>query len=577
MKDDGKQEGSGPPPVPVEESTPWYENLLASLGERVLGLPVRRVDTLVTILLIVIADACLYDAPGGTGAACVVVACVVALHALAGGCLRGSDLVLPVVVVLAAGMMVWHSWWLLSVMVWASLVVLAVKLHRSDWRLLESLWAACWTMGMAPLKALGHIVAGAMRGADDGGGAAGKQRKVPVRAVVIPLAVCILFIFIFSAANPVVARLTEDFRRIVAECFDYLFEAITIGRVFTWLLWMMLFAALIRPTAKSFFADFLAKLDQDLRKPAATKSDDGNYTTVLATLISINIVFLAYNCIDANYLWFKAALPGGITWADYTHAGCGWLTFGLFVSTLVIGVMFWRRLNFHPRADRLKLLCYVWAAQNGLLAVGAIRRLQMYIDYSGLTHLRITGIYGSILVASGLAIMVGKVRSNRSFTWLLHNYVLAFAIALVVLALTPADWLCASYNVAKVMEGKPRALRPICLKELSPGALPPLIPLLDYGTKDGDPDKERLVRDGIAALLYRHLAKLEAEESAGWSRWQLSSVWALGHLRAAREHIEAAVPSAHRGKAEQQLRANYDLTEPVPAPEWPTRSRPARR
>ncbi|MFC1463067.1 DUF4153 domain-containing protein, partial [Verrucomicrobiota bacterium] len=506
-------------------------------------------------------------APGGTGAACVLTACVAALFALNGKKLAVTNLSMAGILVLVAGMMVWHHWWLLGVVAWASLVVLAVKLRRPDWRLPESLWASGWTAALAPMKALGHFVAGAMRSADARKAPSTESTRVPVRAILIPLGICILFIFIFSAANPVVARLTEDFRKAIGDWFRYLRDVITLGRIVVWSLWLMAFAALVRPAAKSVLADFLARLDEGLKTPDEDP-DDGNYVTALATLISVNILFLVYNCIDSNYLYFKAALPKGITWADYTHAGCGWLTFGLFVSTMVIGFTFWRRQNFHPKARHLKLFCYIWAVQNGVLAVGAIRRLQMYIDFSGLTHLRITGIYGSLLVASGLAIMVRKVRANRSLIWLLHNYVLAFCVAVVVLVLTPGNWLCASYNARKAMEGKPRALRPICLKELAPGALPPLIPLLDYSTAGGDPGKEKLVREGIAAILGQHLARLEAEEASSWTQWQLSSAWALKRLRAARDDIHTALPPARWDEAEKQLRNNYDLTDPVFPGSW---------
>lgn len=569
MNDATKLHVPEPPPIPDRpaEATPWYEGMLTNLGERVLGLPLERLDTLVVILLIAIADACLYEAPGGTGVACVLLACAVALYGLIRKTLTGLNLALPVVLVLLAAMMVWHHWWLLGIVAWAVLVVLAAKLHRPDWRLMESLWAAGWSAFLAPFKALGHVVAGGMRAAAAKGESAERRKGIPVRAVLIPLAICIVFVFIFSAANPVVARLTKNFREAIAEWCRYFGDVITVTRVFVWLFWFTVFAGLIRPAAKSIFADFLAKLDEALEKPEE-KPDEGNYATALATLVSVNVVFLVYNCIDAKYLYLKATLPEGISWADYTHAGCGWLTFGLFVSTVVIGVTFWRRLNFHPKADHLKRLCYVWAVQNAVLAVGAIRRLQMYIDFSGLTHLRITGVYGSLLVALGLAIMVGKVRANRSFVWLQHNYVLAFCIALAALALTPSDWLCATYNVKKAIEGKPRALRPICLKELSPGALPPLLPLLDYRTKDGDPDKERLVREGIAGLLGRNLDELEREESDSWTQWQLSSAWALKHLRAAREDIRAMVPPHGWPEAEVRLRENYDLTYPVPPSSW---------
>jgi hypothetical protein len=258
------------------------------------------------------------------------------------------------------------------------------------------------------------------------------------------------------------------------------------------------------------------------------------------------------------YLYFKAALPEGITWTDYTHAGCGWLTLGLVVSTAIIGIVFSGGLNFHPHVSRLRLLVDIWAVQNLVLAVGAIRRLLMYIDYSGLTHLRITGIYGSVLVAVGLIIMVIKVHRGHGFVWILHKDILAFSVALVVLALTPNDVICARYNVAKVMEGKPRALRPICLKTLTPEALPPLIPLLDYERADGDQGKEDIVRNGIAAILGSHLAMLDETEDVPWTRWQGCSVWARDELDAVRERILEMAPPAQRETARRVLLHNMD-------------------
>ena len=572
------QHRPAPPPVPkstesrpgaVKERSPWYEDLLESLGSRLLGLPVQRLDTLAMTLLIVIADGCLYDAPGGVGSACLLIACAIGLAALPGRRPAGTTLTLAGVVVLTAVMMVWDHWWLLGIMGWASLTVLAIKVRRPDWKSLESLWAAGWTMALAPIKALGHPVAGAVRRTAAARKRSATDRKrMPIRVVLVPVGICVLFIFIFSAANPVVAQLTESVREAIRLFFEYFWDVVTIGRIFFWLGCMVVFAGLIRPAARSKLADFLGRFDETLETPKEKESNDTNYTTALGTLISVNILFLAYNCMDANYLYLKAALPEGIIWADYTHAGCGWLTFGLFISAVVIGVTFWRRLNFHPKAHRIKFLCYIWAVQNAVLAVGAIRRLQMYIDYSGLTHLRITGIYGSLLVAAGLAIMVRKVRANRSFIWLVRNYIRAFCVALLLLALTPSNWLCASYNARKVVAGKPRALRPICLKDLAPGALPPLIPLLNYSTDDGDPDKDELVRQGIAGILGRHLTELEKAEPRAWTEKQLSATWALKHLRAVRDDIHEIVPQTQWQAAEERLVSNYDLTEPARPFRW---------
>ena len=198
----------------------------------------------------------------------------------------------------------------------------------------------------------------------------------------------------------------------------------------------------------------------------------------------------------AVYLYFKARLPAGITWTAYTHAGCGWLTFGLFLSSVVLGFIFWRKLNFHPKSDILKRIAYVWIVQNAVLALGTLRRIHMYIDYSGLTHLLL---------------------------WLLRRYIAAFATGLLVLVITPHGLVCATYNVSRILKEKPHATWPVVLKELPADAMPPIVSLLDYHRKDGDISKEKLVREGIAAILGQHLVRLEQEEDNSWSQWQASS------------------------------------------------------
>jgi hypothetical protein len=336
----------------------------------------------------------------------------------------------------------------------------------------------------------------------------------------------------------------------LAEFIRNITEILKPLRMSLWVFWLLLFAALMRPKVRLTLIEWLRGRKEKLEaaKLAALKPDDP--AVALWVLISVNVVFLAYNALDAAYLYFKATLPEGIGWTEYTHRGCAWLTLALFVSTCVIGFIFRGSLNFHASTDRLRKLAYTWSAQNAILGVGTFRRIQMYIDYSGLTHLRLTGIYGTILVCVGLVIMVVKIRDTRNFLWMIRMDVAAFLAAVTLLALTPMDRICSCYNVPRVLGGKREAIRPIFLKDLTPEALPALIPLLDY-EHERDPKQTRIVREGTAALLGQHLRELDAAKDGPWTRWQGAGAWARKHLDPLRGRLEKVVPEELRDEARE--------------------------
>ena len=537
-----------PPPLPADEDEPSPGH------DESLGLPLRRGDTAALLLLALLADVCLYRRWGGTGVATLLVGTLIALVVLKGRQVAAHPYKVGLAVLALAAVLIWSTWWLAVVLAFVSIFLLAVHLWRPDWSLLESLWAMLCSIIHAPVRLLGHVVAHRDASRETG------RRELPAKVIVIPAVVSVLFLIIFAAANPVVARQFASLWNHITDILSRLTDYLNMGRFLFWCGWLLVFAALIRPVVQSAIIDRIMKLDIRLEPCEVTPRIEVDFLVACVTLVCVNLVFLGYNCMDAVYLYFRVALPTGITWTAYTHAGCGWLTFGLFLSTVVLGFIFWHELNFHTRSSLLKRLAYVWIVQNAVLAVGTLRRISMYIDFSGLTHLLLTGVYGSLLVMAGLVIMVLKVRGNHSAVWLLRRYVAAFATGLTALALTPHGWVCATYNVPRILAEKPHAMWPVCLKELRADALPPIIPLLDYRRRDGDAAKEKLVREGIAAILGQHLVRLEQEETNPWSQWQASSWWALKHLRDAREKIYATVPPERWAEARNRLKLDYDLS-----------------
>jgi hypothetical protein len=557
-----KASGVKPPPLPETPPQPPKKDYSAKYSgvtvEEQMGLPVRWWDSLLLGLIVTAADVGIYKAPGGSGSGLLLAVSLFVLLASQRKWMNVAQLMLGGSVLAMAGLMVWHHWGLLYIVGWIALFVLSMKLSRPDWFGLDAFLAIFCTLKWAPMRFAGHFYKKNLFKRQHS--SAATRKKWSVSIVLIPAAICGVFVLVFSAANPVISKMLAELNTGIADFFTNIGQYVSGGRILFWGLMFLLGAVLIRPVKKCLLADELAACDETLADKHEQIKDDSVFATSLVTLISVNILFAAYNAMDSVYLYFKATLPKGISWTDYTHQGCGWLTIALFFSSLVVGYIFNSRLNFHPRAKVLRWLAYSWSLLNGILAVGSLRRMQMYIDYSGLTHLRITGVLGTLLVASGMGIMVYKIYAGRNSVWLLRRYVLAFGIAVLTLALIPSGYICATYNVQKVQEYKPRALRPIFLKELSPEALPPLIELLDYKRADGDVRREKLVREGIAAILGQHLEQLEKKAGVPWSQRQLSADWALKKLRPVREKIQKTLPEYKWEAARRRMINNPDMS-----------------
>ena len=121
-------------------------------------------------------------------------------------------------------------------------------------------------------------------------------------------------------------------------------------------------------------------------------------------LVPLNIVFFVYNALDVTYLW-AGAPPPGVSERQYAHEGAAWLTLALALLTVVVGVMFRGSLAHDTRGKMARLLAFGWQAQGIILAGGTFRRLAIHITTSGLSNVRILGMFGTAVVAFGLVLV----------------------------------------------------------------------------------------------------------------------------------------------------------------------------
>jgi hypothetical protein len=517
-------------------------------GEATMGLPLRAWDTLVIILLTVAADVCLYGHPGGTGAGMLMLVTALGLMFAAPNRGRNARPVLLLAIALFAATSAWSPWRFRVGMGWLTLWAFAVQLHRPDWSVTELAWAVPWSVLMAPLKLLGHVCRPLARRTDSPAEDKTRGRGFQLRVVFVPLVVCVLFLIIFYQASPVFARMLDAFFDQFGDWFHDFFDHFSVGRIISWLGWLLLFAAMLRPVVRSWIADRLAACGEDLQRPEPPESP--NFATAVSTLVSVNLLFLLFNIQDSVYLYFKAELPPGIAYYKYAHNGVGWLTVGLLLSTAVIGMIFRRRLSFHPRAGWLRALACLWAVLNLTMAVGALRRLQIYVGYNGLTRLRLVGLYGILLVIVGLVIMVWKVQRAKNFLWLVRRDLLAMWVVVALLALSPLDFICVRYNVSEVLSGNPRPLATLMGKTWAPEGLPGLVPLLDY-----EGEEQSKVREGVAGLLGRELIELRSTRSVHWTSWKWAEAWALRRLEKVAHRLDTSAEAWETSPAESRLRS----------------------
>lgn len=337
--------------------------------------------------------------------------------------------------------------------------------------------------------------------------------------VLVPLAAFLVFASVFVFANPVLEAWA-------ARALGSISLPSPVRPLF-WLAAAACGAVTLRPALRRAWQSTLGP-----RSRAAV--DDTSLVSEKAlslsrnTLVAVNAIFLLENAVDAVSLW-AGRPPAGLGYTEYAHRGTAWLTFALVLSTALLGAIFRGAFHFDPRAKAVRTLAYVWAAQNVVLAMGTFRRIQLYIDLSGLTSLRILGIVGTTLVAIGFGFVVVMMRQKRTIGWLLHRKLDALVVASILYVVAPTELLSTEWNQRRLFDGQYAPLLNVVANSRADENVPALVKLLAH------PDP--IVKKGTAALL----ASRPTPDTA-----TLSGVVAKRALEAHAAELESLSPPTER-------------------------------
>lgn len=358
------------------------------------------------------------------------------------------------------------------------------------------------------------------------------RRRVRLAALavwVMPLTLGAVFLALFGAANPVI-----DYWLSLIDLLKLL-DLIQLARIAFWLFVLAGVWAFLRPRLPRLFR----------RVPRAAAADisarsEGTVTTIedilfgkaaiLRALVIFNMLFALQTGLDAAYLWGGAALPDSLSYAAYAHRGA----YPLVVTALLAAgfVLAALRPGSTTSADPvIRRLVYAWVAQNIMLVISSILRLDLYIGIYALTYWRVAAFVWMGLVAAGLALIIARIALGKSNEWLLSANLLTLSATLYACCFINFAATIANYNVDHSLEmtGQGITLDAWYLRSLGPGAFPALDRFFDHqgktpaagavreleGLRASDEDWYRTVQQNWRAWSFRDWRLLRYLDSKG--------------------------------------------------------------
>ena len=286
-------------------------------------------------------------------------------------------------------------------------------------------------------------------------GVSGKSWKY-IKICVIPVSTTILFMIIYSMANPVFA---DKLNYVFDNLGDYLaniFKHYPFSRFIFIGLGLLLGIGVFYYRSLGLFDEqaknYKANLEREKTKSKSAKNNSilalkTEKNSAILTLILLNGLLLFVNLIDINVFFIQENAMNS-NYSAELHKGTWMLIFSIILSASIVLYIFRRNLNFYKNNSALKTITYIWIAQNMILANSVIVRVYHYIEHHGLAYKRIGVLIFVLATIVGLITLGYKVKNKKTTSFLFKaNGVSIFAILLITSSLN-WDIIIAQHNLA---------------------------------------------------------------------------------------------------------------------------------
>lgn len=282
-----------------------------------------------------------------------------------------------------------------------------------------------------------------------------KEQKAPKRRYsvlamsVVPLLVAVVFLLIYSVANPKLASMLGDF----GEWINLLFVDFPFARI-----GFIIVGCVIAMGALWKFTDLGAEkweghqMDGLVRKHLGTKKFTiglrKEFRAGIFLLLLLNALGLLVNAIDISWIWFNFKIESDMNLSQLVHEGTWMLILSILLAMAVVFFLFRGNLNYFSQNKPLRVLAYVWLVQNTLMVVSVAIRNFHYMDYHGLAYKRIGVYFFLMLVLFGLGMVAWKITYRKSFFFVIRTNSWATFAILMLLCSFNWDLVIARYNIS---------------------------------------------------------------------------------------------------------------------------------
>ncbi|MCE3016534.1 MAG: DUF4153 domain-containing protein [Pirellula sp.] len=493
--------------------------------------PIARVRLwrlLLAALLVVMAwDWLIYQSSNGRAAWGAFL--LVVQGALLLGCCRGrykgSEKVLLLLIGLASAVVCWRSFWQWNDGLWLSALALAAAFsltvqHVFPW--IEQLFLFLIGAPFRSSEPIGRAV-NAIRVVD--------RRYFGSRWAewIVPIAIGSVFIWIFLQANPDTLKLSLEWLSTLSDRWAGWLGSHFFAQLLGWIVvGVLILGWIVPPTLRFNFEEHSKATYQSAVDKPAFPQADSHFRMAENTLVALCFLFVIYLISELNHFWFRE-IPDGFPYSAYAHRGAAWLTFALAVATVVLSVIFQPEMQSHPKNSRLRGWAWCWSFLNLLLALSVYNRMWIYVEFNGMTRMRILAYFGITCVLIGFLLVVAKIIQNKSFGWLIQRQLMTLMIFWIAHSCTPQDWIAYTWNRQSILQGDLKPSVQITVHTLSSDGFTSIVPLVDC--------ENEIIREGVRAMLaQRFLASSSIETTEGdWRNWRLSE----DHMRSSLQKVQA--------------------------------------
>jgi hypothetical protein len=288
---------------------------------------------------------------------------------------------------------------------------------------------------------------------------------------VVPAGFALAFLLLFSQANPLIETALSALK--VESAFELLHPL----RIGLWVVVAVIAWPLLRPKLLPW------PKAVEVQGPVLPRAESLIFgrSAILRSLVLFNALFAVQTVLDCIYLWGGIRLPDGLSYADYAHRGA----YPLIVTALLAGAFVLAAMRKSGPAESsplIRRLVYLWIAQNVLLVVSSILRLDLYVQVYSLTEMRIAAGIWMGLVAVGLLLILVKILRRYSNRWLVSSNLVALGVTLWGCSFVDFSAVIAQFNIENSRElgGKGQPLDLHYLGDLGPSAIPAITWYLDH-------------------------------------------------------------------------------------------------